>query len=339
MKKTALITGINGQDGAYLAEFLIRKNYRVIGTDKSNSKDKTWRLKKLGIEKKIILIKLNIENISQIKKVLGKYKIDEVYNLAAQSFVHKSFRNPIMNANVTALGALRILETIREKKLKTKFYQASSSEMFGNSHSKKQSEETKFDPQSPYAISKLFAHYVTKNYRTSYNLFAVSGILFNHESPLRSNEFVTKKIINGLIKILNNKKKFIELGNIFAKRDWGYSKEYVVQMWKILQLKKADDFVIATGKSYSIKNFIDIATKHLKMKTKWIGKGINIKLINIKDKKVIVKINKNLFRPSDVNHTRGDIRKAYKFLKWKPKINLVRLVKLMIDEEIKAQKN
>ncbi len=334
MKKTALITGVLGQDGAYLADFLIKKKYVVIGTDKSKNPKKMWRLNKLKIKNKIIFKKINIENQREINKILNDYKINEIYNLAAQSYVFGSFFNPIQTANITAIGTLRILEAIRKKNLKIKFYQASSSEMFGNTKTKKQSENSNFDPQSPYAISKLFAHFLTKNYRKSYGIFAVSGILFNHESPLRSDEFVTKKIINGLIKIKNKKQNYIELGNINAKRDWGYSKEYVEQMWKMLQLRKPNDFVIATGKSYSIKEFINICTKYLKIQTRWVGSGVKLKLVNLENKKVIIKINKKFFRPSEVNHTEGNISKAKKLLKWKPKINFKKLVKLMIDAEM-----
>ena len=205
MKKTALITGVGGQDGAYLSEFLLSKNYRVIGAEKNSLSTKRWRLKKLGIEKRIIFEKMRIESDADINKVFNKYKIHEVYNLAAQSFVNTSFSTPIKTSNITGLSVIKILEVIKNKDPKIKFYQASSSEMFGNSLSESQSEKTNFDPQSPYAISKLFGHYITRNYRNSYNLFAVSGILFNHESPLRGNEFVTKKIIKGLIKIIPNK--------------------------------------------------------------------------------------------------------------------------------------
>ena len=335
MKKTALITGVRGQDGAYLSEFLLSKNYRVIGAEKNSLSTKRWRLKKLGIEKKIIFEKMRIESDADINKVFNKYKIHEVYNLAAQSFVNTSFSTPIKTSNITGLSVIKILEVIKNKDPKIKFYQASSSEMFGNSLSESQSEKTNFDPQSPYAISKLFGHYITRNYRNSYNLFAVSGILFNHESPLRGNEFVTKKIIKGLIKIINNEIKFIELGNIYSKRDWGYAKEYVVQMWKMMQLKKPEDFVIATGKTYSIKDFINESAKYLNLDVKWTGKGNNTKLLNNKNNKVIIKINKKLFRPSEVNYTKGNINKAKKIIKWKPKISFKMLIKIMIDDELK----
>ena len=308
MRKTALITGVTGQDGSYLAQFLLGKKYRVIGTVRKKLNSKTWRLKKLKIDNKIILEKMDLEKIEDINMIFYKYKINEVYNLASQSFVNISFSTPIKTTNITALGVIRILETIKNINPKIKFYQASSSEMYGNTLSNKQSEKTKFNPQSPYAISKLFGHYITKNYRNSYNLYAVSGILFNHESPLRSNEFVTKKIISGLINIINKKKKFIELGNVYSKRDWGYAKEYVVQMWKMLQQKKADDFVIATGKAHSIKELIDIATKYLNLNVKWVGSGLKLRLINNGNNQTIIKINKKFFRPADVNCTKGNTR-------------------------------
>lgn len=339
MIKTALITGVTGQDGSYLAQFLLGKKYRVIGTVRKKLNSKTWRLKKLKIDNKIILEKMDLEKIEDINMIFYKYKINEVYNLASQSFVNTSFSTPIKTTNITALGVIRILETIKNINPKIKFYQASSSEMYGNTLSNKQSEKTKFDPQSPYAISKLFGHYITKNYRNSYNLYAVSGILFNHESPLRSNEFVTKKIISGLINIINKKKKFIELGNVYSKRDWGYAKEYVVQMWKMLQLKKADDFVIATGKTHSIKELIDIATKYLNLNVKWVGSGLKLRLINNGNNQTIIKINKKFFRPADVNRTKGNIEKAVKILKWKPKITFKKLVRLIIEEELKDFSN
>ena len=310
MKKTALITGLSGQDGAYLAQLLIKKNYKVIGTDRRSARGVNWRLKRLGIENKIIFEEMEIGENYEIDRIFKKYKFDEVYNLAAQSFVGTSFNSPLNTANITGLGALRILESIRSINPKTKFYQASSSEMFGDILEKRQSEKTPLNPQSPYAISKVFAHYITKNYRESYNMFAVSGILFNHESPLRGEEFVTRKIIIGLIKILNGDLKCLELGNIYAKRDWGYAKEYVEAMWLMLQQKNPEDFVISTGHTYSIKDFINKAVKFLKLKTKWVGKGLNERLIDINSKKIIIKINSKFFRPSEVNILRGNQSKA-----------------------------
>ena len=335
MKKVALITGIFGQDGAYLAEFLLKKNYIVIGASKKINDKKKWRLKKLNIHKKLIYEKLDICKIEEIKKILKRYKINEIYNLAAQSYVSKSFYTPLQTANVNALGVIKILECIRIINPKIKFYQASSSEIFGNTTNEIKERTANFNPQSPYAISKLFGHNITISYRNSYNLFAISGILFNHDSPLRSSDFVTKKIIVGLIKIIKKKSKSIELGNINAKRDWGYAREFIPKIWKMMQQKKPQDFVIATGKSYSIRDFINIATSILKINTQWIGKGVNEKLINKKNKEVIIRINKNLFRPAEINYSKGSINKTSKYLRWKPKTMLKQLVKLMIEDELK----
>ena len=335
MKKTALITGISGQDGAYLAKFLLDKNYKVIGTDRRSARSVNWRLRRVGIANKIIHEEMELGEIYEIQRVFEKYKINEVYNLAAQSFVGTSFSSPLNTANITGLGTLRILETIRSTNPKIRFYQASSSEMFGDVLEKNQKETTPLNPQSPYAISKVFSHYLTQNYRNSYNLYATSGILFNHESPLRGEEFVTRKIIIGLVRILKNEINSFELGNIYAKRDWGYAKEYVEAMWKMLQMKRPDDYVISTGKTYSIKDFINKATKYLKMNVVWTGKGLNEKLINKNSNKTIIRINPKFFRPAEVNILIGDSKKAQKKLKWKPNTNLDQLIKIMIDDELK----
>jgi len=338
MIKTALITGISGQDGAYLAQLLLKKGYKVIGTDRRSARSVNWRLKRLGIEKRIIFEEMELGEVYEIQRVFKKYHINEVYNLAAQSFVGTSFSSPLNTANITALGTLRILETIRSINKKIKFYQASSSEMFGDVLEKKQKETTPLNPQSPYAISKVFSHYLTQNYRNSYGIFATSGILFNHESPLRGEEFVTRKIIINLIKYVNRDISSFELGNIYAKRDWGYAEEYVEAMWKMLQRKKPKDYVISTGKTYSIKEFINIATKYLNMKVKWKGQGLKEKLINKKNNKIIIKINPKFFRPSEVNILTGNYAMAKKDLNWKPKVNLKELIKIMIDDEIKYYK-
>ena len=335
MKKTALITGISGQDGAYLAKFLLEKNYKVIGTDRRSARSVNWRLRRLGIENKIIYEEMELGEIYEIQRVFGKYKLNEVYNLAAQSFVGTSFSSPLNTANITGLGTLRILETIRSTDPKIKFYQASSSEMFGDVLEKKQKETTPLNPQSPYAIAKVFSHYLTQNYRNSYGMFATSGILFNHESPLRGEEFVTRKIIIGLIKILKKEINYFELGNLYAKRDWGYAKEYVEAMWKMLQMNKPDDYVISTGKTYSIKDFINKATKYLKMNVAWKGKGLKERLIDLDKNQVIIKINPKYFRPAEVNILIGDSKKAQQKLKWKPNTNLDQLIQIMIDDELK----
>jgi GDPmannose 4,6-dehydratase len=335
-KKIALITGISGQDGAYLAKFLLSKKYIVIGTDRRSARSNFWRLRRLGIENKIQFEEMELSENCEIDRLFKKYKnIQEVYNLAAQSFVATSFKSPVNTSNVTALGPLRILEAIRNWNPKIKFYQASSSEMYGDVLEKYQNEKTPFNPRSPYSCAKVFAHYITKNYRESYNMFAVSGILFNHESPLRGEEFVTRKITLGLIKILNGDLDYLELGNINAKRDWGFAGDYVELMWAMLQKKKPKDYVVATGKDYSIKEFVNECLKILKIRGKWIGKGKKVKLINLENKKTLIKINPKFFRPAEVNVLHGDSSLAHHELGWKPKVNLKKLVKMMIDEEIK----
>ena len=332
--KTAIITGISGQDGAYLAQFLLKKKYKIIGLDRRSSRDERWRLNYLGINEKIIFEYIDLSDISSVERVFNKYKINELYNLAAQSFVGTSFDVPISTCDVNALGTLRVLEMIRNKNKQIKFYQASTSEMFGDVFETPQDENTKFNPQSPYAISKVFAHYITKNYRDSYNIFACSGILFNHESPLRGEEFVTRKITLALAKIKAGKMSCLYLGNLNAKRDWGYAGDYVEAMWLMMQKKKADDYVIATNKSYSIKDFINEAVKYYNLKIIWKGKGINQQAINVETNKAIIKVDPKFFRPSEVDNLKGRADKAKKILKWKPKVNFKKLVEIMSKADI-----
>ena len=334
-KKTALITGISGQDGAYLAKFLLKKNYKVIGTDRRSARSNNWRLIELNIENKVILEDLDITEINNLIRIFQKYNIDEIYNLAAQSFVKSSFDNPIQTSLVNAMAPLSFLEIIRNQKKKIKFYQASTSEMFGKHKINKQNEKTNFHPRSPYATSKTFAHYSVQNYREAYNIFAVSGILFNHESPLRGEEFITRKITIGLTKIMLGKQKKIKLGNIYAKRDWGFAGDYVEAMWKMMQNKIPKDYVIATGQNHSVKDFINMTTKILNLKTQWVGKGLNEKLINKLNKKIIIEIDKKYFRPTEVENLKGNYLKAKKDLKWKPKTNFKNLVKMMIEADLK----
>ncbi len=335
MEKIALITGVLGQDGTYLADLLIKKNYKVVGVSKNILNKKKWRVKSLGLEKKIILESLDINDSQNIEKLFKKYDFSEVYNFAAKSKVSKSFTNPIETTNENIFSALKILEKIKQTRKKIKFYQASSSEMFGNISDKVMSNEISFNPESPYAISKLFGHYITSYYRKSYDMFAISGILFNHESPLRSHDFIIKKIIVGLINIINKKQKYIEVGNIYSKRDWGYAKEYVVHIWNMMQSKKPKDFIIATGKSYSIKEFINIAVKYMNLDTKWIGNKFNEKLINRKNKKILIKINKKLFRPAEIQDSHIKFKKIKEIKVIKSNTKFKDLIKLMIDQEIK----
>ena len=340
-KKIALIFGITGQDGAYLARFLLKKGYLVHGVKRRSSSFNTKRVDSIykdPNEKKsnFILHYGDLVDSLSILKLIKKTNPDEIYNLGAQSHVHVSFEVPEYTANVNALGTLRILDAIKTlNKNNIKFYQAGSSEMFGQVKSKAQNEKTPFHPKSPYAASKIYSHWITINYRESYNIFASNGILFNHESPLRGETFVTKKIIKALVRIKFGKQKKLYLGNIYSKRDWGFAGEYVEAMWKILQLRKPDDFVIATGKQYSIKFFVNKVCKKLGFTLNWKGKGLNEKAILKKSNKTIIEIDKKYFRPSEVDTLKGDMSKAKKILKWKPKMNIDQLIALMIDHELK----
>ena len=342
MKKKALIFGVTGQDGSYLAEFLLNKHYIVHGVVRRSSSFNTGRIDHLYQDpheknRKLILHYGDITDAISVSTLLKEIRPNEIYNLAAQSHVAVSFEVPEYTANADALGALRILEAIKFHKLQkiTKFYQAGTSEMFGKVREVPQNENTPFYPRSPYGVAKVYAHWITVNYREAYNIFACNGILFNHESPVRGETFVTKKIIKALVRINANKQQKLYLGNIDAKRDWGHAIDYVEAMWKILQLKKPDDFVISTGKQLSVRQFVNIVAKKLKINLKWIGKGKNEKAVNLNTKKTIIEIDKKYFRPLDVNTLLGDSRKASKILKWKPKINIERLIEDMIKFEEK----
>jgi len=344
--KTALIFGVTGQDGSYLSEFLLKKNYKVHGVKRKSSSINTERIDYIFENKKQKNFFLHYGDLSDslsIQEIISKIKPDEIYNLAAQSHVAVSFQIPEYTANIVALGSLRILECIKFLKLenKTKYYQASSSEMFGKVMTIPQNEKTPFYPRSPYAVSKVFAYWITKNYREAHSMFAASGILFNHESPVRGETFVTRKITIGLSKIKLGIQKKIVLGNLNAKRDWGHARDYVEAMWLILQQKKPDDFVIATGNQYSVFSFINECALNLDLKISWKGKGVNIKGYNEKNQ-IIVECSRKYFRPSEVETLLGDYSKARKKLKWKPKINFKRLVKEMTLSDydlVKSKKN
>ena len=340
-KKVALIFGITGQDGSYLAELLLKKNYIVNGVKRRSSSINTFRVDHIYQDphEKNYKFRLHYGDITDslsVSSLIKKIKPDEIYNLAAQSHVAVSFEVPEYTANADALGALRILEAIKFHKLerKTKFYQAGTSEMFGKVQTKPQNEKTPFYPLSPYGVAKLYAHWITKNYREAYNIFASNGVLFNHESPRRGETFVTKKIVSALCKIKEGRQKKLFLGNINAKRDWGHARDYCYAMWKILQQKQPDDYVIATGIQYSIKQFINLTAKKLGMKIKWKGKGINEKAYNEKGI-AFIECDKNYFRPLDVNSLLGDARKARKKLRWKPNENINSLINEMIESEYK----
>jgi GDPmannose 4,6-dehydratase len=338
--KKALIFGVTGQDGSYLSEFLLEKKYQVHGVKRKSSSYNTDRINHIFENSKNFYLHYgDLTDSLSIQSLIAKIKPDEIYNLAAQSHVAVSFDIPEYTSNVNALGALRILESIKflgfEKKIK--FYQAGTSEMFGKVQEVPQTEKTPFYPRSPYGVSKTFAHWITKNYRESFDIFAANGILFNHESPKRGETFVTRKITIGLCKIKLGLQKELILGNLDAKRDWGHAKDYVKAMWKILQQKKPDDFVIASEKQYSVKKFVEIAAKNLDIKIRWKGKGINCKGYD-QNNKLIIKCHKRYFRPSEVDTLLGRIGKARKFLKWKSSIDINQLAKEMIISDFKNLK-
>ena len=351
-KKIALIFGITGQDGSYLAELLLKKKYIVHGVKRRVSLFNTNRIDHLleddfatsGFEENVkekfdqrfFLHYGDLTDSVSIMRILKQVQPNEVYNLGAQSHVAISFEEPLHTSNTNALGTLRILESLRILKLfKTKFYQASSSEMFGLTKKLPLDENSYFSPQSPYAVSKLYSYWMTKNYRDGYGMFACNGILFNHESPRRSENFVSKKIVKGLVEVSFNKRNCVYLGNLYSTRDWGHAKDYVRMMHLILQQKKANDYVVATGVEKSVKDFVNSVAKNLKIKIKWTGKGLSECAIDLNTNKKILKIKKSLFRPLDVPRLRGDMKKAKKILKFKPKYNFDKLVKDMIAYELK----
>jgi GDPmannose 4,6-dehydratase len=343
--KIALIFGITGQDGSYLAEFLIKKGYSVHGVKRRSSSLNTSRVDHIyqdPHEKKrnFYLHYGDITDAISVSTLIKKIKPKEIYNLAAQSHVSVSFEVPEYTANADAVGALRILEAIKFHGLEkfTKFYQAGTSEMFGKVQEIPQTEKTVFYPRSPYGVAKVYAHWITVNYREAYNIFACNGILFNHESPRRGETFVTRKIVNALCRIKTGKQKKLFLGNLKAKRDWGHARDYVEAMWKMLQLKEPQDFVIATGKQYSVKDFINFVLKELQIKHKWIGNGIDTKCYNEKNTPII-ECDIEYYRPLEVDTLLGDASKAKRILKWKPKIGIKDLVREMIDHEMKKLLN
>ena len=336
--KKALVFGITGQDGSYLAEFLLKKKYKVHGVKRKSSSLNTHRVDHIyeNNNKNFILHYGDLTDAISVNRLINNIKPDEIYNLAAQSHVAVSFVIPSYTANVDALGCLNILEAIKSLGLikKVKFYQAGTSEMFGKVMESPQTEKTPFYPRSPYGVSKLFSHWMTVNYRESYKMFACNGILFNHESPRRGETFVTRKVTLGLVKIKLGLQKKLVLGNIYAKRDWGHARDYIEAQWLILQQKKPADYVIATGKQYSVKYFVDLVAKELNIKIRWKGKGINEKAYNENDK-LIIECSKKYYRPTEVDTLLGNPSKAKRLLKWKPKVSIKELVKEMVEEDLK----
>lgn len=340
-KKVALITGVTGQDGAYLAELLLKKGYEVHGIKRRSSMFNTNRIDHLYADLheenvKFILHYGDMTDSTNLIKIIQDVQPDEIYNLAAQSHVKVSFETPEYTANSDAVGALRILEAIRILKLekKTKFYQASTSELYGKVQEVPQTETTPFYPRSPYAVAKLYAFWITKNYREAYGMYACNGILFNHESPIRGETFVTRKITRGVARIKLGMQKKIFLGNIDAKRDWGHAKDYVEGMWLMLQQETPEDYVLATGETTSVRDFITMAFNEVNIKMRWEGSGVNEKGINAETGDVLIEVDPNYFRPTEVDLLIGDASKAYKNLGWKPKYNLQDLVKDMVQSDL-----
>tara|TARA_E500000081_G_scaffold69813_1_gene71835 strand:+ start:1295 stop:2308 length:1014 start_codon:yes stop_codon:yes gene_type:complete len=335
--KTAIISGICGQDGAYLAKLLLSEGYRVVGAERRSASGSAWRLEKLGIEKEVIFEEFELLESSTVFNILKKYEPQEFYNLAAQSFVKASFDTPIFTGNATGLGVTRILEAIRNFNQDIRFYQASSSEMFGKVQEIPQTELTPFYPRSPYAVAKLYGHWMAINYRESYDMFCSSGILFNHESPLRGEEFVTKKITSTLAKIKFGQDTILELGNLDAKRDWGFAGDYVKAMYSMLNVDNADDYVIATGETHSVSEFVEKACAAIGIDLAWEGEGENTVGIDIQNNKKIIRVNSNFFRPAEVDLLIGDPAKAMNELNWKPEHSFESLVEMMILDDLESQ--
>ncbi|MFA5960918.1 MAG: GDP-mannose 4,6-dehydratase [Tatlockia sp.] len=335
--KTAVITGITGQDGAYLAELLLQKGYLVYGTYRRTASVNFWRISELGVANhpNLHLVEHDLTDLGASIRLLQKAMPDEVYNLAAQSFVGVSFDQPRTTAEITGIGALNLLEAIRIVNPKIRFYQASTSEMFGKVQAIPQTETTPFYPRSPYGVAKLYAHWMTINYRESYDIFASSGILFNHESPLRGLEFVTRKITDAVARISLGKQPVLELGNMDVKRDWGYAKDYVEGMWAMLQAKAPDTYVLATGRTETVRDFVTMAFKALDIAIAWEGAGEMERGIDTRTNKVIAQINPKFYRPAEVDLLIGSSEKARNELNWQPKTSLEQLCQMMVEADLK----
>jgi len=341
MAKVAVVTGTTGQDGAYLARFLLGKGYKVFATYRRSSSSNFWRIEELKIDKhpNLELVEYDLTDFSSSLRLLENANPDEVYNLAAQSFVGVSFEQPITTAQVTGVGALNLLEAIRIFNSKIRFYQASTSEMFGKVQEIPQVETTAFYPRSPYGVAKLYAHWMTVNYRESYDIFAASGILFNHESPLRGQEFVTRKITDGIAKIICGKKEFLELGNLDAQRDWGFAGDYVDGMHRMLQTEKPDTYILATGRTESVRKFVEMSCLAAKINLEWRGKGLDEVGVDVATGKEIIKINPRFHRAAEVDLLIGDPTKAKNELGWEPTMTLEELCCVMVEADLIRNKN
>lgn len=335
--KTALITGITGQDGAYLAELLLQKDYLVYGTYRRTSSVNFWRIRELGVENhpNLRLVEYDLTDFGSNVSLLQRAQPDEVYNLAAQSFVGVSFDQPNTTTQATGVGALHLLEAIRLFNPAIRFYQASTSEMFGKVQAIPQNEGTPFYPRSPYGVAKLYAHWMTVNYRESYNIFGASGILFNHESPLRGREFVTRKITDAVAKIKLGQLDYLELGNLDAKRDWGYAKEYVDGMWRMLQASEADTYVLATGRTETVRDFVRMAFRAVGIRVEFQGQGQAETALDPSSGKTVVRINPRFYRPAEVELLIGDASKAKQLLGWEPTTTLEQLCQMMVETDLR----
>jgi GDPmannose 4,6-dehydratase len=335
--KKALITGITGQDGAYLAQLLLEKGYQVTGTFRRSSSVNFWRIDELGVQNhpNLTLVEYDLTDLSSSIRLIESTRPDEVYNLAAQSFVGVSFEQPVTTASITGIGAVNLLEAIRIVHPKARFYQASTSEMFGKVQAVPQNENTSFYPRSPYGVAKLYAHWMTVNYRESYGIFGSSGILFNHESPLRGREFVTRKITDSVAKIVLNKLELIELGNLDAKRDWGFAREYVEGMWRILQASEPDTFVLATNRTETVRDFVTMAFKAAGIDIEFRGQGEQETGVCCSTGKTLVRISPKFYRPAEVELLIGDPSKAREQLGWKAETTLEQLCQMMVDADLR----
>jgi GDPmannose 4,6-dehydratase len=339
MTRTALITGISGQDGAYLAQFLLAKGYRVVGALRHSSRSAIPRLIELKIASDVEIVDFDLAEITNILRTLEKVRPDEIYNLAAQSFVGLSFEQPLYTSDADGMGPLRILESIRQAVPAARFYQASTSEMYGKAQSFPQDETTPFYPRSPYGFAKLFAHWATVNYRESFGIHATSGILFNHESPLRGREFVTRKISWSLARIRHGDLEMLELGNLDAQRDWGFAGDYVEGIWLMLQQDEAQDFVLATGETHTVRSFVEAAATRLGFDIEWSGSGPDERGTDRRSGKTIVRVNPAFYRPAEVDTLVGNPKKAQEILGWQRKIGFEELVSLMAEADDKRARD
>lgn len=334
MAKRALVTGITGQDGAYLAKLLLEKGYEVFGAYRRSASASTWRLEELGIAPQVKMVSMDLLEFGNMLSVVEKTQPDEVYNLAAQSFVGTSFEQPLYTGNVDGLGVTRMLEAIRKAHAGARFYQASTSEMFGKVQEVPQTERTPFYPRSPYGVAKLYGHWITVNYRESYGMHATSGILFNHESPLRGQEFVTRKITMALARIKQGTQDVLELGNLDSRRDWGFAGDYVRGMWLMVQQPEPDDYILATGETRSVREFVDHAARAAGFELAWEGEAESARATDRKSGKVVVRVNPEFYRPAEVDLLIGDPAKAHEKLGWKPEVSFAQLVERMVRADV-----